>query len=177
MSPDDPTTFPGEYRYCPLCAQPLSKRERGSLPRMACAACGYVHYRNPAVGVAVVVRDDTGALLLVQRGPGMFEAGAWCIPCGYVEYGEPIRQAARRELIEETGLDCELGDVVFVESNFHDPARLTVGVWFEGKVVGGHLRPGDDAAQAAFFALDALPPLAFPTDEALIERLRSEPSG
>ena len=66
---------------------------------------------------------------------------------------------------------AEIGDVVYVASNFHDPAKLTVGVWFAGTVVGGHLAAGDDADDVGFFALGALPPLAFDTDRALFDRL------
>ncbi len=83
-----------------------------------------------------------------------------------------MREAAKRELQEETGLIAEIGEVIHVASNFHDPAKLTVGVWFAGTVVGGELEAGDDADDARFFALDDLPPLAFETDVELFERLR-----
>ena len=61
--------------------------------------------------------------------------------------------------------------MVHVASNFHDPAKLTVGIWFEGTVVGGVLEAGDDADDVGFFALDALPELAFETDVTLLRRL------
>jgi ADP-ribose pyrophosphatase YjhB (NUDIX family) len=95
----------------------------------------------------------------------------WSIPAGYVDYGEDVRRAAARELQEETGLEAAVGDAVWVASNFHDPAKLTVGIWFAGTVTGGSLRAGDDADEAAFFATDGLPPLAFETD---IAYLRSQ---
>jgi ADP-ribose pyrophosphatase YjhB (NUDIX family) len=98
----------------------------------------------------------------------------WAIPAGYVDYGEDVREAAARELLEETGLEITIGDPVFVASNFHDPAKLTVGIWFQGTVVGGHLEAADDADDAGFFALDDLPPLAFDTDVALFAKLRAE---
>ena len=77
---------------------------RGGLPRPSCAACGFVHFRNPVVGVAVVLLDDAGRILLGRRSAGG-NVGEWCIPCGYVEWGEDIREAARREFREETGID------------------------------------------------------------------------
>ena len=116
----------------------------------------------------------TGRLLLIRRGPEATRSGLWAIPAGFVDYGEEVKAAAARELLEETGLVAKVGDVVFVASNFHDPAKLTVGVWFAGTVVGGELEPGDDADDARFFTLDELPPLAFETDAALIERLRAD---
>ena len=138
---------------------------------MACPACGWVHYRNPGVGVAVLLRDETGRVLLVKRGPGSTRSGRWCVPAGFVDYGEEIRQAAARELTEETGLEVEVGEPIFVRSNFHDPAKLTVGIWFAGTIVSGTPTAGDDAVDVGWFALDRLPELAFETDRELLGSL------
>jgi len=132
-----------------------------------------VLYLNPAVGVAVVVRR--GDEILWGRRKGGPYQGAWCIPCGYVEWGEDIRAAAVREFQEETGLMVELKEVLAVHSNFHDPERLTVGVWFAGEVAGGDLKAGDDLDAAWFFPLETPPaPLAFPTDALVVEELRGK---
>ena len=141
--------------------------------RMVCPGCGFIHWRNPGVGAAVVLFDDTGRLLLIRRGPRATRPGLWAIPAGFVDYGEDVRAAAARELEEETGLIVTVGAPVFVASNFHDPAKLTVGIWFAGTVIGGSLAPGDDADDADWFHLADLPPLAFETDEALIAGLRA----
>jgi 8-oxo-dGTP diphosphatase len=159
--------WPGEYQYCPMCGATLEAVRRAGRARMGCAECGFVHFRDPAVGAAVLLEDDAGRVLLVQRGGGATRAGMWCIPCGYVDYGEEVRAAAAREVLEETGLVVEVGEPVFVRSNFHDPEKLTVGIWFEGRVVGGDLVPGDDAVAAAWFSPDSLPVLAFDTDAEL----------
>ncbi len=139
-----------------------------------CPECGYVHWRNPGVGAAVLVRDEQGRVLLIRRAEGSTRPGFWAVPAGYVDYGEDVREAARREMREETGLDVEVGDPLFVASNFHDPAKLTVGIWFAGRMIGGTLQAGDDADDAAYFALDELPPLAFETDRTLLDRLAVE---
>ncbi len=123
------------------------------------------------MGAAVVVWDDEGRVLMVKRAPGASRAGYWSIPAGYVDYGEEIRAAAARELREETGLVAEIGEAVFVASNFHDPYKLTVGVWFAGTIVGGELVAGDDAEEAGWFRLDDLPELAFDTDREFLAGL------
>ncbi len=168
--------WPGEYAFCPRCGSRLDDAEVAGRTRKRCPACGWVHYRNPGVGAAVVVRDADGRLLLIRRGPTSTRPGYWAIPAGFVDYGEDVREAAARELREETGLVAEIGEPVWVQSNFHDPAKLTVGIWFEGTVTGGELRAGDDAVEVGWFRLDELPPLAFDTDAALIERLRDRSS-
>lgn len=70
---------------------------------------------GPIIGVGVVVLKATGdgpQILLIQRGKPP-RAGSWSIPGGRQELGETLKEAARREVLEETGV--ELADLVFLD--------------------------------------------------------------
>jgi len=98
--------------------------------------------QHPLVGVGVVVVFE-GSILLVQRGrePGK---GLWAVPGGKVRRGETLRDAARRETREETGLDVIVGEVVWVGEHIDDDHHLVL-VDFAASVTGGRLGAADDA--------------------------------
>ena len=162
-------------RYCPDCGGSLFFDYRGGERRPMCPACGFIRYRNPAVGVAVVVRDGDGRVLFGRRAKGDY-TGQWCIPCGYVEWDEDVREAAIREFAEETGLTVTLGRVITVHSNFHNRDKQTVGIWFEATARSGVLHPVDgELTEIAWFAPGTPPhPLAFPTDSLVLSQLVAE---
>jgi len=111
--------------------------------------------------------------LLLAKRIGSYE-GMWCIPCGHVEYDEDVRVAAKREFKEETGLDVDIGSVFAVHSNFHNPKKQTVGIWFRGTYIGGKLEAGSDVSEVRFFPPDNLPEeMAFPTDLLVCKQLKS----
>jgi ADP-ribose pyrophosphatase YjhB (NUDIX family) len=159
--------FPSLFTFCPHCAEELRAFDSDGISRRQCPACGWIQYRNPTVGVAAVLVEESRLLI------GRRRSGGWCIPCGHVEYDESVEQAAVREMAEETGLDVSLQGILAVKSNFHDPRHQTVGIWFWGQRRGGSLRPGGDLAEAAFVDFTRLPPLRFPTDCEVVEAVRA----
>jgi ADP-ribose pyrophosphatase YjhB (NUDIX family) len=158
-----------DWRWCPRCRAELEHRG----DHVGCPACGFVTFPNMGIGAAVVVRDAVGRVLMVQRSAHQFGAGKWCFPCGYVEWGEDIRTAARREAREEAGVDVTIGEPVHVETNMHQPEKPTVGIWFAATQVDPSATPiaGDDAEAVGWFEPTDPPPLAFPTDATLLAKL------
>lgn len=160
-----------ELNYCSRCGAKLIVKKKTVSMRHYCPGCSTWFYKNPTVGVAVIVMKDD-KILLVKR-LGSYE-GMWCIPCGHVEWNEDIRDSAQREIEEETGLIVKIKKVFNAHSNFHDMSKQTVGIWFTAEVTGGEFKPGSDASDAAFFSLDELPEeMAFPTDLLICDELRN----
>lgn len=119
-----------------------------------CPHCG--RYRAPSLTVDAIIYDPVRGIVLVRRkNPPL----GWALPGGFVEYGESVEHAAVREAKEETGLDVALGALVGVYSDpVRDPRMHTVSAVFAARASNPEdIAGGDDAAEAVFFPLDALP--------------------
>jgi len=115
------------------------------------------------VVIELVDRDERPVVLIERRNP----PPGWALPGGFVDRGERVEQAARREAREETGLEVRLVSLLGVYSDpARDPRGHTVSVAYVGQARGAP-EGRDDARRAEAFPLEALPsPLAF--DHALI---------
>ena len=160
-------------RCCPHCAHPLEKHLAFGRQRPVCPVCGFVHFRDPKVGVSVLV-ERGGQVVLVQRAiePGL---GQWCLPAGFVEWDEAPEAAAIRECTEETGLivaSLELLEATHYTQDFRGPG---INLIYKAQATSGTLKPGDDAATARWFSPTELPPLgmiAFRSHYVILERWR-----
>lgn len=103
---------------------------------------------HPTPGVGAVIMED-GRLLLIRRGRGAY-LGYWAVPGGRQRHGETMREAVAREVLEETGLTVDVGDVVWagdIMDEAQPPAYHYTVVDFAATPTGGHLEAGDDAAE------------------------------
>lgn len=115
------------------------------------------------LAVSTAVFDTRGQVLLVHQTYG---SRWWALPGGWVDPGEDLAEAARRECREETGYEVRILRPSGIYWRL--PRRLLVVV-FVGAITGGSPRPSPETDGCAFFALDALPS---PLSPYLEERLR-----
>lgn len=114
-------------------------------------------------------------MLLVHRP----RYGDWTLPKGRLEPGERAEECARREVREETGLECRLGDEVAstsYEDRFGRPKRVR---YWSMEVLGGSFAPNDEVDEVRWLPVDqALALLSYPRDAELLASVpRPEPGG
>ncbi|RLE48819.1 MAG: NUDIX hydrolase [Candidatus Methanomethylicota archaeon] len=119
-----------------------------------------VYPSQPIVGVGAVIIDNEKRILLVRRAapPGR---GLWAIPGGIVKLGEKLKEAVKREVKEETGLEVEVGDLEDVfEVIIRDEAGKIkyhyVIVDYQARVSGGKLRASTDALEVKWFSAEEI---------------------
>jgi ADP-ribose pyrophosphatase YjhB (NUDIX family) len=136
-------------RFCPRCgATPQIDFPRS----LQCENCGYAAFYNPKPVAGAIPREPDGRLWLLRRG---FDpsAGLWTFPGGFVDLGESVEQAARREAREELEVDVELTGLVGVYSRPRDRVVLVV----YDATLTGEPRTTPEAPEVRAFAPDEVP--------------------
>ncbi|KAB0668190.1 NUDIX hydrolase [Oryzomonas sagensis] len=122
---------------------------------LTCPSCGspVKQYRNPFPTVDIIIEIDNRIVLIERKNP----PHGWALPGGFVDYGESLEDAARREAREETTV--EIGNLRLLGC-YSDPARdtrmHTISTVFMAQG-SGIPRAADDAANLALFSLEELP--------------------
>jgi 8-oxo-dGTP diphosphatase len=143
------------YRYCPRCGTEMVEKYVDHQVRKVCPLCKYVFYHNPVPACGVVIEKE-GKILLVKRKYQPYK-GDWSLPAGFMEYDESPEQCAVREIKEELNLDIKLDGLFGVYSGKDDPRTHAILVMYWAKVIGGEMKPGDDAEEIKFFSKDEVP--------------------
>jgi 8-oxo-dGTP diphosphatase len=125
---------------------------------------------RPAVVDCVAFRGGELLLVLRRKEPG---AGKWALPGGFMEFGESAQEAASRECLEETAVPVRAGRLVGVYSSPARDPRQTVAIAFLCEPEAGtEPRGGDDAAEARWWNVSSLPPLAFDHEKIVFDALK-----
>ncbi len=142
------------YRHCPQCGGRLEEKlvVQHEPPRLVCGACAFVFYLDPKVAVGAIC-TNSGGIILLRRGiePGY---GKWVFPGGYMDRGETVESAARREAREEINVEIRLTRLLNVYSYEGSPVVVIV---YQAEVVQGAVRGGEEALEVRTFAPSEIP--------------------
>jgi len=139
------------HQFCGCCGERLQRHQTETA--MHCAQCGVMYYPriNPVV-ITLIHRDDS--ILLARRNDPNFNH-FWSIVAGFVEAGESLVNAVRREIREEVGI--EVKNITHVSSQqWPFPNNLMIG--YRAEYASGEITPdGEEIAEARWFTYDNLP--------------------
>ena len=139
-------------RFCGKCGAAMRPHENPAERAFVCPACGYTAYPklSPAV-IALVTRGDE---VLLQRN-SHYRAAHWSLVAGFVDPGENLEEAVRREIREESSL--EVKDLRYVSSQtWPFPSNIMIGFWAE--YASGELKPdGEEVIASGWFRRGNLP--------------------
>jgi len=112
-------------------------------------------HKNPLPTTDAVIAGPDGRVVLILR---KNEPRGWALPGGFVDHGEELGHACRREAREETGLEVELVEQFFTYSDpRRDPRKHTISTVYACRVRGGALAAADDAQDARWHAESEIP--------------------
>ena len=139
-------------RFCGKCGTAMKPHADPQERAFVCPNCGYVSYPklSPAV-IALVTKGDRALLQLNSH----YRMAHWSLVAGFVEPGETLEEAIRREIREEASI--EVKDVRYVASQtWPFPSNVMVG--FRAEYAAGELRPdGDEVLESGWFDRAHLP--------------------
>jgi NADH pyrophosphatase NudC (nudix superfamily) len=139
--------------FCLKCGATMVKKEVDGEPRTACPACDYVFWNNP-VPIAGTIVTQGESILLVQR--QIDPPDRYALVAGYLEAHESAKEAAVREVKEETNLDVVIKSIVGVYSC--RAVRLNaIFIVQHAQVIGGQLQLSSELRDAKWFTCETLP--------------------
>jgi ADP-ribose pyrophosphatase YjhB (NUDIX family) len=155
-------------KFCSECGSPV----RQGIPagddhvRHICDACGAIHYLNPKVIAGCI--PVWGERILLCRRAIQPRKGFWTLPAGFMEQGETLSQAARREAMEEANTDVEIGDLYTL---FSLPHISQVYAFFRARMIAERFFPGIESLETRLFWEEEIPweELAFDTVRRALE--------
>lgn len=143
-----------EYEFCPKCGGrlELERVKQGEPERLVCSKCRFIFFLDPKVAAGTIFRLD-GKIVLARRAidPGY---GKWVFPGGFVDRGETVEGAARREAHEEVGVEVELRELVGIYSY---PGKPIIVIVFAAEYQGGELQAADECLEVRSFAPGDIP--------------------
>jgi ADP-ribose pyrophosphatase YjhB (NUDIX family) len=165
------------FPYCPWCKSDLSTEDPF---RQSCGTCGFTLYHSSSPCMGAIPLDEQGRVLLARRGIEPF-FGQWNIIGGFLGYQEDPAEGLKREVLEETGVACEILDLVSMAADqYGDGGAALMSSVFTVRLLSRDFTPQDDVSELRWFSLDSLPAdIPFAGDRralaALKERLGSRP--
>lgn len=141
-------------KFCSACGAPVTLKvpSGDNLPRHVCDACGTIHYSNPKMVIGCIPEWEDRILLCKRAIEPRY--GLWTLPAGFMENGESVADAARRETLEEAKARVTLADMFSVLSV---PYINQVHIFYRAQLLDLDFGPGEESLDVALFYENEIP--------------------
>ena len=161
------------YKFCPLCRGDFEKKRliQNEPERLVCKSCGFVFYLDPKLVACTIAETSNGIVL--QRRNKEPKKGYWVLPGGFVDRGETLEEAAKREFFEETGLYTKIKSLL---GNYSYPGEANIIIVYQSDITGGTIQPCHESMSIDEFKKDEIPwdKLAFDTTKKALKKYLEE---
>jgi len=152
-----------QIKFCPLCGSPIEKTLSPDHP--TCPNDNFVWYQDPKVAAGTLVTKSEKLLLVKRKFPP--HVNRWSYPSGFVDAGEKVEDAAKREVFEETNINVEIDKLLGVYSNTNND---TIFIAYSGSAINENIVIGSESIDVSWFEINHLPSLAFVHDQKILQR-------
>ena len=162
MESQNITHYKYRYKFCPFCGTKfdLFFLKNNEPPRHTCKKCGFIDYQDPKLIVNSIIQCHDKIVVLKRAKEPLSDK--WTFPGGYVDRGETIEAAAKREAMEECGISINID---YLTGLYSYPGRIKMVAIFAASYLSGELVAGDETLEVKLVSLNNIPwhKLAFPS--------------
>jgi len=157
------------YKFCPLCKGDFVKKRliHHEPERLVCKSCEFIFYLDPKL-VACTIAETINGIVLQRRNKEP-KKGHWVLPGGFVDRGETLEDAAKREFFEETGLYTKINSLL---GTYSYPGEANIIIVYHSEITGGTIQPCHESMSIDEFKKDKIPwdQLAFDTTRKALKK-------
>ena len=157
------------YKFCPLCRGDFIKKQliQNEPERLVCKACEFIFYLDPKLVACTIAETSKGIVL--QRRNKEPKKGHWVLPGGFVDRGETLEEAAKREFFEETGLHSKINCLL---GTYSYPGEANIIIVYKSDITGGTIRACHESMSIDEFKKNEIPwdQLAFDTTKKALKK-------
>ena len=140
--------------FCLCCGNKLQFLNYEGVLRESCVNCGWVYYPQLKVTAGAII-EKNNRLFLVQRALSPWKR-FWNLPAGFIEDQESPEEAVIREVMEETGLDTIIGNLLDVLYYTDDPRGNGLVLLYRAKAINGQIKVSKESLDVGFFNQDEI---------------------